>query len=106
MPLASLSAEEEASVYECLRCVAAGMLVPHDGEFHSLFGVHPGEVQAVLSQWPRVDDSEDRVHLAINNSMNTLLGLVPEQDLTRHAAYSKGEIDQVFQKWKQGLARP
>jgi uncharacterized RDD family membrane protein YckC len=106
MPLTSLSAEERTVVHECLRCVAAGVLVPHDDEFHSLFGVHPDEVQAVLSQWPRVDDSEERVYLSINNSMNTLLHLVREPELARHVAYSKREIDQVFQKWKQGLARP
>jgi len=104
LPLADLSAEELAVVRECLKCIAEGSAIPHDWEFQTLFGIEPSDVQAVLSEWPQVDDSEQRVYLAINNSMNSLLGLISDRELARYIPYSKGEIGDAFRKWKGSIS--
>lgn len=100
MPLADLLPEENALVLACLKCVASGRVVPHDWEFQTLFGVEPAQVVAVAEAWPNVDDSDEIVGLAINNSLNGLLGLVSDDLLGEHLAYEKSQIAAVFSKWR------
>lgn len=74
MPLADLTERERTVILECLRCVAAGKVIKHDLEFHTLFGIEVTELISVLDAWPDVDESDTGVALAINNSMLHLLG--------------------------------
>lgn len=101
MPLAQLTDEERAIVLECLECVASGKIIP-DWEFSIVMGIQRGELLDVVDRWPDVDDSDDTVSLAINNSLNNLLGYP-------HAYHSrwddvlsvpKSEVARVFRKWR------
>jgi hypothetical protein len=100
MPLADLTAAEREVVYDCLKCVAAGEVIAHDWEFHSLFGLEPREFQAVVGAWPKIDDKEEVVELAINNSLNSLLGLVDADTFARHIPHRREEVARIFSKWR------
>ena len=102
MPLADLTEEEKAVVFDCLKCVASGKVILHDWEFPTLFGIEVADLLAVVEQWPDVDDSQVTVSLAINNSMNHLLGY-PHGQHARWAEFmpvSQAEVSRVFQKWR------
>ena len=92
MPLSDLNADELAVVCDCLRCIAEGKVISHDSEFQTLFGIEPSDVESVLRAWPHVDDADENVNLAINNSMNNLLGLVSKTRLESHLAFSREQV--------------
>lgn len=102
MPLAQLTDDEKALVFECLKCVAAGKVTLHDWEFQTIMGIEVKDLLAVVNKWPEVDDSEEVVFLAINNSMNNLLGYPHGKHFMWsefiHAPQS--EIARVFAKWR------
>ena len=85
MDFNSLSKAEKAIVGQALRAAADGPFFP-DWEFHTLFGLERSDVRAIANAWPRCTASADKVALAVNNSMNHLLG------------YPHGE-DAVWSQW-------
>src|SRR5512133_4344993 len=66
--LANLDKRERHIVGECLRAAVKGPFFP-DWEFETIFGLEREEVGQVLSSWPNVNETEDSVVRAINNSM-------------------------------------
>lgn len=104
MPLANLLPEENALVRACLKCVAEGRVIPHDWEFQTLFGIEPAQLVAVADAWPNVDESDEVVELAINNSLNSLLGLVSDDLLSKHLDYEKSQVSAVLSKWRRGAS--
>lgn len=101
MLLFELLPEESDLVLACLECVAAGEVIPHDWEFQTLIGVPPAELIAVAKAWPRVEESNETVRVAISNTLNSLLHLVPEELLNKHVAYEKLQIAAVLAKFKK-----
>src|SRR4029077_19527488 len=73
MPLSDLDQAEREVVRDCLRAAAEGPFFD-DWEFHTLFGLKRDEVKNVLESWPNLDENNESVVLAINNSLNNLLG--------------------------------
>ena len=59
-------------------------------------------LRSVLDEWPDVDDSEERVRLAINNSMNNLLGYPHDfhDKWESRIRVAKAEVARVFSKWR------
>ena len=86
--------EESDLVLACLEVIATGHVIPHDWEFQTLMGVSPEEFIAVAKTWPRVDESDETVRMAVNN----LLHLVPDELLNKHVAYEKSQIAAVLTK--------
>jgi hypothetical protein len=70
--LEALDTREREIVGESLRAAAAGPFFP-DWEFQTLFGVERSVVLRLAESWPAVDDCET-AELAINNSLNNLVG--------------------------------
>lgn len=104
MSLADLSPEELEVVRICLECVVAGDVILHDWEFHTITGIDVEELRSVLAAWPAVDEGEEVVRLAINNSFNNLLGYPDEFQTPWEARIpvSKVEVARVFSKWRGG----
>jgi hypothetical protein len=100
MALTNLTDEETEVVYQCLRCVATGELVPHDSEFQTRFGIEPEDVQAIVRSLPDISESVENVILAINNSMNELLECYGEPKWHSHISVSKAELSRIFAKWR------
>ena len=102
MPLAQLTDDERALVFECLKCVAAGNVILHDWEFQTIMGIEVKDFLKVVAKWPDVDEAEETVFLAINNSLNNLLGY-PHGKHSKWSEYvsaSQSEVARVFAKWR------
>lgn len=102
MPLDALTDDEKRVVHACLECVAAGDVILHDWEFATIMGIDPAEFRSVVDAWPDVDDSDEIVCLAINNSMNNLLGYPHafHDDWDSRIPVKKAEIVRVLSKWR------
>jgi hypothetical protein len=70
---------DKTVVGQALRAAADGPFFP-DWEFHTLFGLARSEVRAVADAWPNVDLMDANVALAVNNSLNNLVGYPHGQD--------------------------
>jgi hypothetical protein len=107
MALTNLDANELTVVRECLLAAVESSWFP-DWEFDTLFGLSREQVRAVLNTWPTVDESTEVVQIAINNSMNNVLGY-PSQDKDREwstlISVQHCEVMRIFDKWKGRPAR-
>jgi hypothetical protein len=102
MALVDLTDDEREVVFRAMCCIATGRLIP-DWEFHTLFGIELFELEAVIAQWPDVDDSDAVTRLAINNSMNNLLGYPHRMSgelWWRQLRVSRSEVARIFSKWR------
>jgi hypothetical protein len=97
MPLDALTEDEIHVLHVCLQCVAAGNVVPHDEEFETIMGIDILSLRQVLRDWPHVDDKEERVWLASNNSLNNLVGYPHDfqDDWGSHIPISRAEVVRV-----------
>jgi hypothetical protein len=101
MPLNALSEEERRVVLECMRASIEGPFFP-DWEFASLFGVARSDLARIVAAWPKLDEDAEEVALAINNSMNNLLGYPHgcERDWSRFLSVPPREVERIFLKWR------
>jgi hypothetical protein len=107
MPLANLDEREREVVRECLRAAVAGPFFP-DWEFSIIFGLTRDEVNQVLLSWPELNEADDSVARAINNSFNNLLGYPTrnKQELwPKFISVSGIELAGIFDKWKGRTSR-
>lgn len=72
--LKNLNEEETNVVRKCLECIATGQVILHDNEFQLIMGIEVAELNEILESWLDIDQSDEKVFLAINNSMINLLG--------------------------------
>lgn len=102
MSLSHLTQREREIVLRCVRAAAEGPFFP-DWEFHTLFGLERAEIEAVAALGPGMDDTEEVVQLAINNSLNNLLGYPHYQPeaFQKWIGESAEEVERVFEKWRK-----
>jgi len=84
-----------------LHATATGPFFP-DWEFHTLFGLERSDVKAIVDAWPAIDDASENVSLAINNSMNNLLGYPHgcDREWLTYISVSPEEVARIFKKWR------
>src|SRR5215470_2601534 len=101
MSLADLSPSEREIVRACLRAAAEGPFFP-DWEFSSLFGLSREELKTILASWPNLNEVDESVVLAINNSLNNLIGYPHgmHDHWSEFVPVSARELHQIFMKWK------
>ena len=102
MSLANLDQRERDVVRECLRAAVEGPFFP-EWEFATLFGLTRDEVRQVLLSWPEINEAEATVVLAVNNTVNNLLGYPTENKQEvwpRFISVSAMELARIFDKWK------
>ena len=101
MTLKDLTENELAIVKQCMMCVADGKVILHDWEFHSIMGVGIDEFLEILALWPNINENEERVKMAINNSLNNLIGYShgKQKSWDRIMEAPISEIESVLQKW-------
>ena len=100
--LANLTERERDVVRECLRAAVEGPFFP-EWEFHTIFGLERDEVRQVLHSWPNVDEADESVVRAINNSFNNLLGYPSRNKQVlwpKFVSVSGIELARIFDKWK------
>ena len=96
-----LSKNEQDIIYQCLEATVDGPFFP-DWEFHTLFGLTRQEVERIVIDWAIVDRNSPIVILAINNSLNNLLGYPHKCDREWHDFISvdRKELRTIYFKWK------
>ena len=102
MPLANLDQSEREVVRECLRAAVEGAFFP-EWEFHTIFGLQRDDIRKVLLSWPELNESDESVVLAINNSLNNLVGYPirnREELWPQYISVTRTEVARVFDKWK------
>ncbi len=101
MSLANLSQDDRDVVRECLRAAVEGPFFP-DWEFQTLFGLDRSEVRTVLGAWPNLDESNDSVRLAINNSFANLLGYPHgcESQWSQFISVSGRDVSRIYNLWR------
>lgn len=102
MALTNLTEDETEVVFQCMRWVASGQVIPHDSEFQTVFGIEPEDVQAIVRSLPAISESDENVKLAINNSMNELLTWCDDSDpeWDAHISVTPAELMRIFRKWR------
>jgi hypothetical protein len=68
-----LSEMDKVIIGQALRASVDGPFFP-DWEFHTLFGLERSAVRAIADAWPELTAPAENVTLAVNNSLNNLLG--------------------------------
>ena len=101
MSLAQLTEEERRVMQACLKAASEGPFFPED-EFQRRFGQDRGDLDRVLRAWPRVDESAERVALAIINAMASLLSGRHGQpeERRRWVPVPDAEVLRVLHKWR------
>jgi hypothetical protein len=100
--LANLDDRERKVVRECLRAVVEGPFFL-DWEFKTLLGLDREDVRHDLLSWPTLDETDESTVLAINNSMNNLLGYPLREDekaWPNFISVNRKELAIIFDKWK------
>ena len=102
VPLSDLTDSEREIVYRCLRVAADEPTVYPDWEFQTIFGLLRPDFAAIADRWPNLDDDDQDVRLAINNSLNNLLGYPHkwQKEWDAHFAFSWTDVRDVFVKWR------
>jgi hypothetical protein len=102
MPLTDLDEQERDVVRQCLKAAVDGPFFP-DWEFETIFGLERDDVRRVLMSWPGINEADESVVRAINNSFNNLLGYPAKnkQEIwTKFISVSGMELAKIFDKWK------
>jgi hypothetical protein len=101
MSLQTLTEDDRRVVFECLRASVDGPFFP-DWEFHTLFGLERQEVARIVAALPDIDDSDESVSLAINNSMGNLLGYPHGEAAAwqRFISVPQAEVKRIFDRWR------
>lgn len=100
MSFADLDERERGVVRECLRAAVDGPFFP-DWEFGTIFGLERDDVRKVLLSWPELNESNDSVVQAINNSLNNLLGYPTrnkEEIWPQYISVTRTELARIFGK--------
>jgi hypothetical protein len=102
MSIQQLSVAEKQVVFDCLRASLEGPFFP-DWEFHTLFGLERSKFADIVSKCPNVDDGDEEVSLAINNSFANLLGYPhgEEKGWEEFIEVSRDEVNRIFKKWRK-----
>lgn len=103
---------DNATIKGCLNAVVHGPFFP-DCEFHTLFGLTRLEVEIVLTEWPNLpaqtpsgyDSPGHFQDVAVNNSMNNLLGYphgFRGDVFLREVGASEQQVAAVLTRWRGG----
>lgn len=101
MSLLHCTDEDRRIIADSLRAAAEGPFFP-DWEFPTLFGLQRAEVAEIARAWPKVDESDERVALAVNNALGNLAGYPHghEQDWDRYLSVPSARLLAALQRWR------
>jgi hypothetical protein len=111
----NLSDDETKVLKECIKAAAYGPFFVDDGakddpywEIRSLFGLTIEELRKIADTLPNLDLEDENVDLAINNSINNLLGYphgCSDEVWSKYISVSEDELRRIFFKWRGGKVK-
>ncbi len=99
MSLKNLTDKEKQIVFESIKVVASSQFIS-DAVFPTLIGIHREKLFQIIDKWESVDETLNDVHLAINNSLNSLLSFGPDEIWEKNISTSPKEVERIFCKWR------
>jgi hypothetical protein len=106
----NLSDDEMGVIKECIKAAAYGPFFVDDGakddpywEIHSLFGLTIDELRKIADTLPNLDLEDENVNLAIDNSINNLLGYphgCSDEVWSKYISVSKNTLSNIYLKWR------
>jgi len=97
----NLADHDPQIIGECLDAAADGPFFP-DWEFQTLFGLTREEVRLIAQHWPDMDWCDDNVRLAVNNSLNHLIGYPHRvgDGWSDWVSVDRDELPAVLARWR------
>ena len=105
----NLSGDEIKVIKECIKTAAYGPFFIDEGakddpywEIHPLFGLTIDELRNIADALPNLDLDNEKVELAINNSINHLLGYphgCSEEVWKKYISVSRDDLERIYLKW-------
>jgi hypothetical protein len=97
-----ISTDDINIIKSVLRAVVEGPFFP-DWEFHTLFGLNRNDVRKIMEEWPRLEDENENISLAINNAFNNLLFYPHRKDdsINDYIQISKKALKKKYNEWKE-----
>jgi hypothetical protein len=106
--IANLDEREREAVRECLAATVYGPFFP-EWEFETIFfGLSREDVRRVLLSWPTLNEADESVVRAVNNTFNNLLGYPTRNKRElwpKFISVSHSELARIFDKWKGRTSR-
>jgi hypothetical protein len=85
-------------VHRCLVAAARGI---YGQDLHAVVGLHEHELEALLQQWPSIED-DPAYELAVNNALLNAWGYPLDEDTVwRWFGVPREELRRVHAKWKR-----
>ena len=100
MPLTDLDERERDVVRQCLKAAVESPFFP-EWEFGTIFGLERDDVRRVLLSWPDINEVDESVIRAVNNSFNNLFGLSGEKQARIMAAIYFSERHRIGEDLRQ-----
>jgi len=100
MSIDHLTEEEVKIIGECLVATVEGPFFP-DWEFATLFGLERADVASVMHYWPNVLGGDERVALAVNNTLGNLAGYPHGEELSRFISAPPERLLEILRKWRR-----
>lgn len=101
MALQHCTEADRRIIAECLMATVDGPFFP-EWEFETLFGLGRSTVAEVMQAWPRADEADERVDLAVNNALGNLGGYPhgQERDWDRYISVPPSQLLEVLKRWR------
>lgn len=102
MALQHCTADDRKLIGECLTAAVEGPFFP-DWEFSTLFGLDRADVAEVRKLWPNVSDEDQRVALAVSNTLGNLIGYPhrQEKEWSRFISVPPEHLAEVLKRWQR-----
>ena len=87
---------------QCLNAVVHGPFIP-ECEFQTLFGLTRNEVREISDRWPVIDEKSESIKIAVNNSINNLLGYPIEypERWDEYISISRETLQDIYSQWRR-----
>ena len=95
--------KEKDIVRQCLVAALDGSFFP-DWEFQTLFGIDRKTLAEIVDSWPHIDDTEENIFLAVNNSLANLVGYPhgSAEEWKKYISATPDEVRNILEYWKSG----
>ncbi|OGJ48989.1 hypothetical protein A2229_00465 [Candidatus Peregrinibacteria bacterium RIFOXYA2_FULL_33_7] len=103
--------DTEKIISECLKAAAYGPFFIDEAagddkywEIHTIFGLDIDELKKIADKYPDVNQKNESVKLAINNSLNNLLGYphqCTEEQWDKYISVKPDKLYEIFKKWRK-----
>jgi hypothetical protein len=100
--MARTSDADKQVIGECIRALAHGPFIDHDGELQTVTGLHRDELARIGESWPDIENASLAVYAA-NGALNNILRYPhhKEHEWPNYISVSPERVEEVDENWRQ-----